>query len=89
MIAERLASGDAVDMQLHARFATAADVIFAETLRDWKSRLPLDIALSREVADGYSAPLTPDNFEARYPDFRDRDIYLCGPAGLALATGLV
>lgn len=81
MIAERLASGDAVDMQLHARFATAADVIFAETLRDWKSRLPVDIALSREVADGYSALLTPDNFEARYPDFRDRDIYLCGPAG--------
>ena len=81
MIAELLASGAATDMQLHARFATAGDVIFADTLRGWKNRLPVDIALSRETADGYSAPLTVENFEARYPDFRDRDIYLCGPAG--------
>jgi len=81
MIAERLASGAKADMQLHARFATAADVIFADTLRDWKARLPVDVALSRETADGFSEPLTLENFEARYPDFRERDIYLCGPAG--------
>lgn len=81
MIADLLQAGTAVDMQLHARFATAADVIFAPALRRWAARLPVDVALSRERREGYSTPLDATDFERRYPDFRERDIYLCGPAG--------
>lgn len=81
MIADLLARRADVDVQLHARFATQADVIFADTLRDWQQRLPVEIALSREQASGYVAPFSVADFAARFPDFRERDIYLCGPAG--------
>lgn len=81
MVASLLQAETVPDMQLHARFGKADDVIFADVLRRWQRRMPVDIALSRETAEGYVTPLTAENFEQRYPDFRERDIYLCGPAG--------
>ena len=81
MIDALLGDGAAVDMQLHARFSRAEDVIFKETLRQWSLRMPVEIALSREDGPGFVAPVSAADFERRYPDFRERDIYLCGPAG--------
>jgi ferredoxin-NADP reductase len=78
------------DMALYAQFRTADDILFKDRLQQWQnSGLPVTIALSRpsdpqsSAATVATAPKTLDasNIESLYPDFRERDIYLCGPQG--------
>lgn len=75
------------DMALYARFRTAEDVIFKDTLQQWQNNgLPITLSLSRPESTGSNLELPPatlnaDTIETLFPDFRDRDIYLCGPQG--------
>jgi ferredoxin-NADP reductase len=80
-------SASRLDVGFYAQFSTAADVIFADTLRQWRSQgMAVHTALSRPtVADAQSGvfaqALSADNIESLLPDFKERDIYLCGPQG--------
>lgn len=75
------------DLAMYAQFSTAQDVIFKDTLQRWRSEgLALTTALSRptqaDKASGAFAPtLDVSNIDTLLPDFRERDIYLCGPQG--------
>ena len=75
------------DMAMYAQFSTADDLIFKDTLKQWRTEgLTLTKALSRptakDMASGHFTPvLDADNIDALLPDFRERDIYLCGPQG--------
>lgn len=75
------------DMAMYAQFTTSQDVIYKDTLQRWRSEgLQLTTALSRptaaDKADTHFSPaLSADNIDALLPDFRERDIYLCGPQG--------
>lgn len=87
MVTDLLEHHTRTDIQVYAQFSCAAQVIFADTLAAWKTRgVRVDIALSRDeaglIASGdYQVPLDEENFETRFPDFRERDLYLCGPLG--------
>lgn len=82
-----LASDQPPDIAFYTQFSTANDVIFADTLRQWRaSGVKVTTALSRpdqdSVTSGLFAPaLDASNIDALVPDFLDRDIYLCGPQG--------
>lgn len=78
IIADLLASGQVADVQLYVQFSTPEQALFKQTLRYWQRRLPVYQAYSR---DTQSICLTADNIEQLYPDFRERQIYLCGPSG--------
>ncbi len=73
------------DIALYAQFRTADDVIFKDRLQQWQhSGLPVTIALSRPTdatPEGSAPLLDTGNIESLFPDFRERDIYLCGPQG--------
>ncbi len=75
------------DMAMYVQFASAQDVIFKDMLQRWRSEgLALTTALSRPTAEdkasGKFAPtLDVSNIDTLIPDFRERDIYLCGPQG--------
>ena len=75
------------DIAFYAQFSTAEDVIFADSLSQWRScGVTVTTALSRpapaDTPDGAFAPaLSLDNIDTLLPDFRERDIYLCGPQG--------
>lgn len=75
------------DMAMYAQFATKQDVIYKDTLQRWRTEgLTLTTALSRvapadQAASGFAPALSADNIDALLPDFRERDIYLCGPQG--------
>lgn len=82
MISDLQANAHGQDIQVYAQFSRADDVIFADALQQWRTRgIKVDVALSqlRDAAD--VAPLDADNFLELFPDFRQRDIYLCGPEG--------
>jgi ferredoxin-NADP reductase len=73
------------DIAFYAQFLTGRDVIFADALRRWRTEgMAVTTAVSHpEASDaGKFAPaLTAENIETLWPDFRERDIYLCGPQG--------
>jgi ferredoxin-NADP reductase len=75
------------DIAFYAQFSTAADLIFARTLSQWRSTgLAVHTALSRpnaaDTESGQFAPaLSAEHIETLVPDFKERDIYLCGPQG--------
>lgn len=77
----------APDIAFYAQFSTSQDVIFADTLRQWSSAgVKVTTALSRpseadKVCGHFAPTLDADNIDALIPDFRERDIYLCGPQG--------
>lgn len=74
----------APDLALYAQFRNEAQVIFADSLRQWqRDGLPVAIALTRPTQSCATVekPLSAEDFVARYADFRERDIYLCGPQG--------
>lgn len=75
------------DIAMYTQFSTADDLIFKDTLTRWRTEgLTLTKALSRptpaDKASGLFQPtLDESNIEQLLPDFRERDIYLCGPQG--------
>lgn len=87
MISDLLQRRICVDIRLYAQFSTAAEVIFADTLSAWSSTsVAVEIALTRDDASlsagsYYQPALDAASFAKRFPDFRERDIYLCGPQG--------
>ena len=81
IVSALLAAPETPDIAVYAQFAHARDVIFANALQDWRRQLDVEVALSRETRDGFVAPLTAESLVMRFPDFRERDIYLCGPSG--------
>jgi ferredoxin-NADP reductase len=74
------------DIQVMAQFRRAEDVIFKDDLQRWAQHgVKVNQALSSlPVAANTTAPsprLDAQRLQAFCPDLRDRDIYLCGPAG--------
>jgi ferredoxin-NADP reductase len=75
------------DLAMYAQFSGAQDIIFKDTLPAWRQQgLQLTLALSRPTpADRdqglYAPTLDVSNIDQLLPDFRERDIYLCGPQG--------
>jgi ferredoxin-NADP reductase len=59
---------------------TAHDALFRAELQDWADRLPW-----LRFQPQYTR-LTPARIEARCPDWRDRETWACGPAGLLAAV---
>lgn len=82
MVSALQQAGVRPDIQLYAQFSQADGVIFADALQQWAaSGIKVDVALSRQRQPGFVAPLDGNNFIELFPDFRQRDIYLCGPEG--------
>lgn len=75
------------DIAFYAQFNHSQEVIFAQTLRQWhREGMAVTTALSHpSAADSASGQfagiVTADNIDTLWPDFRERDIYLCGPQG--------
>ena len=79
-----LQQGAAVDIAFDAQFRHESDIIFRSSLRGWASEgLNANIALSQPCGSVATVvkPLDADELRRRYPDFAERDIYLCGPQG--------
>lgn len=69
------------DIQLYAQFSRTEDVIFADALKTWQQQgMSVNVALTRN-SSGCQPPVTEANFDTLFPDFQQRDIYLCGPQG--------
>ncbi|PTQ89221.1 flavin reductase family protein [Agitococcus lubricus] len=69
-----------VDIALYAQFSQTKDVIYRQSLQQWRAQgVQVHVALSQQTGSDHL--LTADNLLQLYPDFRQRDIYLCGPAG--------
>ncbi len=71
------------DIQLYAQFSRSEDIIFAEQLHNWQQVMRVDVALTRpeQRSSDYQTPISDANFTTLFPDFQQRDIYLCGPQG--------
>lgn len=83
MISALRQAANCPDIALYAQFSRVEDIIFADSFNQWQEQgVRVDIALSQDKALNTSQSLiTEANFADLYPDFLERDIYLCGPQG--------
>jgi ferredoxin-NADP reductase len=69
-------------IQFYAQFSKPQDTIFGEQLKQMsQAGLTIDLAYSQAPEAGTLPPLNPENFGRHFPDFMEREIYLCGPQG--------
>jgi ferredoxin-NADP reductase len=67
-----------VDIQFFTQFSKLEDVIFSNELNNLSKKMNLTIALTQE---NNSKKITQESFKNLFPDFQERNIYLCGPEG--------
>ncbi|MGF7238695.1 MAG: ferredoxin reductase family protein, partial [Frankia sp.] len=71
------------DLLLLYRARTTADVVFKAELDHIASRPGARV---RYLLGEHVGPLSPELFRREVPDLLDRDVYLCGPPGMAAAV---
>jgi stearoyl-CoA 9-desaturase NADPH oxidoreductase len=81
-----IAGQDRLEDVVHLHCArTVEGVIFGRELRELDARHP-GYRLHEQIT-GEQGRVTPDRLEALCPDWRERETFLCGPAGLLEAMG--
>jgi ferredoxin-NADP reductase len=66
------------NIQFFVQFSKQKDIIFKNQLIEWSKKINLTIALSQE---DNKMKLNENHFKRLFPDFMERNIYLCGPEG--------